>query len=43
VGIEVRKTIQKIGGTMPENLPAAPSIKKLKKKSVAPQLPTVKE
>jgi DNA-damage-inducible protein D len=43
VGIEVRKTIQKIGGTMPENLPAAPSIKKLKKKSVVPQLPTVKE
>ena len=40
VGVEVRKTIQKIGGTMPENLPAAPSIKKLKsKKSQAPQLP----
>jgi DNA-damage-inducible protein D len=43
VGIEVRKTIQKIGGTMPENLPAAPSIKKLKKKSVAPGLPTARE
>lgn len=31
VGLEVRKTIQKIGGTMPEQLPAAPSIKKLKR------------
>jgi DNA-damage-inducible protein D len=29
IGQTVRKTIQKIGGTMPENLPARPSIKKL--------------
>ena len=29
---KVRKTIQEIGGTMPENLPAAESIKKLGKK-----------
>jgi DNA-damage-inducible protein D len=30
VGREVRATIQKIGGTMPEDLPPEPSIKKLK-------------
>jgi len=29
VGREVRKTIRKIGGTMPEDLPAEPSIKQL--------------
>jgi len=29
VGREVRATIQKLGGTMPEKLPAVPSIKKL--------------
>lgn len=40
VGAEVRRTIQKIGGTMPENLPPAPSIKKLKsRKHVQPELP----
>src|ERR1700728_2359319 len=38
VGIEVRKTIKTIGGTMPENLPAAPSIKRLKAKKARPQL-----
>ncbi len=32
VGKKVRKTIQEIGGTMPENLPVAESIKKLGKK-----------
>lgn len=32
VGKKVRKTIQEIGGTMPESLPAAGSIKKLDKK-----------
>jgi DNA-damage-inducible protein D len=32
VGKKVRKTIQEIGGTMPENLPVAGSIKKLGKK-----------
>ncbi|MCX5815686.1 MAG: DNA damage-inducible protein D [Proteobacteria bacterium] len=29
VGQEVRNTIKKLGGTMPENLPAEPSIKKI--------------
>jgi DNA-damage-inducible protein D len=29
VGKKVRKAIEDIGGTMPERLPAAPSIKKL--------------
>ena len=33
VGKKVRKTIQEIGGTMPENLPVANSIKKLGKKN----------
>ena len=32
VGKKVRRTIQEIGGTMPENLPVANSIKKLNKK-----------
>jgi DNA-damage-inducible protein D len=32
VGKKVRKTIQELGGTMPENLPVAGSIKKLGKK-----------
>jgi DNA-damage-inducible protein D len=32
VGAKVRKTIQELGGTMPENLPAAESIKKLEVK-----------
>jgi DNA-damage-inducible protein D len=32
VGKKVRKTIEEIGGTMPENLPVADSIKKLDKK-----------
>jgi DNA-damage-inducible protein D len=31
VGKKVRKTIQELGGTMPENLPVADSIKKLRK------------
>ena len=29
VGRKVRKTIHELGGTMPENLPAAESIKKV--------------
>lgn len=33
VGAKVRKTIEDIGGTMPENLPVADSIKKLNKVS----------
>ena len=32
VGAKVRKTIQELGGTMPENLPVADSIKKLETK-----------
>jgi DNA-damage-inducible protein D len=32
----VRKTIQELGGTMPENLPAADSIKKLQNKNEKP-------
>jgi len=32
VGAKVRKTIQELGGTMPENLPPAKSIKKLESK-----------
>lgn len=31
VGAKVRKTIQELGGTMPENLPVADSIKKIEK------------
>jgi DNA-damage-inducible protein D len=42
VGKKVRKTIQEIGGTMPENLPAAGSIKKLGKKE-EPQKPKKKK
>lgn len=33
VGKKVRKTIKELGGTMPENLPAADSIKKLEQKT----------
>jgi DNA-damage-inducible protein D len=33
VGKKVRKTIQELGGTMPENLPVADSIKKIEKTS----------
>jgi DNA-damage-inducible protein D len=29
VGIKVRQTIKELGGTMPENLPAVESIKKI--------------
>lgn len=38
VGKKVRKTIQEIGGTMPENLPVAESIKKLAGKKDSPKL-----
>lgn len=38
VGKKVRKTIQELGGTMPENLPVADSIKKLEKKAKPKQL-----
>ena len=33
VGAKVRQTIKELGGTMPENLPAAESIKKLENKA----------
>lgn len=36
VGKKVRKTIEELGGTMPENLPVAESIKKIEKKSTPP-------
>lgn len=38
VGAKVRKTIEDIGGTMPENLPVADSIKKLNKESAPKKL-----
>jgi len=34
----VRKTIQELGGTMPENLPPTESIKKLEKKTEQPKI-----
>ena len=36
VGLKVRSAIKEIGGTMPENLPAAESIKKVQKKLSGP-------
>ena len=38
VGKKVRKTIEELGGTMPENLPSADSIKKLDKKAEAKKI-----
>ncbi len=38
VGKKVRQTIKEIGGTMPENLPVADSIKTLEKKNEIPKL-----
>lgn len=38
IGKKVRKTIEEIGGTMPENLPVADSIKKIEKKKNPKQL-----
>ena len=43
VGKKVRKTIQELGGTMPENLPATESVKKLEKKLEQPKLPKPKK
>jgi DNA-damage-inducible protein D len=37
VGKKIRQTIKEIGGTMPENLPAADSIKTVQKKIAAPK------
>lgn len=39
VGTEVRNTIKKLGGTMPEDMPPAPSIKQLKGKVKPKELP----
>ena len=39
VGAEVRATIEKLGGTMPEDLPAEQSLKKLTSRSRAAKLP----
>lgn len=38
VGKKVRKTIEEIGGEMPENLPVADSVKKLEKAQQPSQL-----
>ncbi len=38
VGKKVRKTIEELGGTMPENLPPTESIKKIGKKTEKPKL-----
>jgi len=43
IGKKVRKTIEDIGGTMPENLPVADSIKKLNKAKEPQKLPKPKK
>lgn len=43
IGKKVRKTIEEIGGTMPENLPVADSIKKLEKTKEPTPLKTPKK
>jgi DNA-damage-inducible protein D len=43
IGKKVRKTIEEIGGTMPENLPVADSIKKLEKAQAPKPLNTPKK
>jgi DNA-damage-inducible protein D len=43
IGKKVRKTIEEIGGTMPENLPVADSIKKLEKTKEPKPLKTPKK
>lgn len=43
IGKKVRKTIEEIGGTMPENLPVADSIKQLEKKQQPGQLKNKKD
>ena len=43
IGKKVRKTIEEIGGTMPENLPVADSIKKLEKTKDPKPLKTTKK
>ncbi len=43
VGKKVRKTIKELGGTMPEHLPVADSIKKIEKKKESKKLPQKKK
>ncbi|GAB1448206.1 DNA damage-inducible protein D [Bacteroidota bacterium] len=43
IGKKVRKTIEEIGGTMPENLPVADSIKKLEKVAAPKPIRTLKK
>jgi DNA-damage-inducible protein D len=43
IGEKVRKTIEEIGGTMPEDLPVADSIKKLEKAKESKPLKTLKK
>jgi DNA-damage-inducible protein D len=43
VGKKVRKTIEELGGTMPENLPPTESIKKIEKKADQPKLKNPKK
>lgn len=43
VGVAVRKTIEGLGGTMPEKLPTAENIKKLEMKSKKKKLPPPKD
>jgi DNA-damage-inducible protein D len=43
IGEKVRKTIEEIGGTMPEDLPVADSIKKLEKTKESKPLKTLKK
>lgn len=43
VGAKVRQTIKELGGTMPEQLPVADSIKRLGSKGKAPQLKQLKK
>jgi DNA-damage-inducible protein D len=43
IGRKVRKTIEEIGGEMPENLPVEDSIKKIEPKTIKPKLKKGKE
>jgi len=43
VGAKVRQTIKELGGTMPEQLPVAESIKRLESKGKAPKLKQLKK
>jgi DNA-damage-inducible protein D len=43
VGAKVRQTIKELGGTMPENLPTAESLKRLEPKAKTPKLKSAKK